>query len=196
MGIRVNKVIGYGVKDFTPSRTTTKLINKFGETKFADVLKYIEKHREEILTLADTRPGISHAGLTKAKAIKVARRMNEFDLRFIGERKVPFHGRHIATEKESDIPHALVFVPLNKPDWIRHDDTIDYIEEHVILMTANEGGYSVSEPTPRDRYTPTSLALYPYNKSGPPASVAAMCHFIKRPDLYARLEEAVAVWWH
>ncbi|MBD3004868.1 hypothetical protein [Streptomyces sp. 5-10] len=137
MGIRINKVLGYGLTD----------VRVEGQWRIADprvnsnshLLTHVEPEQSYLSYLAELAEG----GDFDAE-------LEEGMLRMAGERgAVSFD---VCTwDAEYGLPNVLVVRPADSPQWHRRDDPIDYEEE-----CAKPGG---TEP----RITPTVGGIFPYS---------------------------------
>jgi hypothetical protein len=172
MGIRVHKVIGYGVRGFVPPTGFLDRLNKLGEIKRSTLNRWVKKNRETIESL--TGPG------------------HHFDLDImLMSKRLSAHGAAIFPENvglvsyddEFGLKDALLITPPTAdPYWRRYDDIIDWLEE-----TKSSG--------PRTRWEWLKYGIYPHDKGKTPASVAAVCLFLGVPNIFAQLREALYVWW-
>jgi hypothetical protein len=146
MGIRVHKVVGYGLTDLTfeedekrYSKTMTdpridwkrirKKSERMWETGPRSFMMWMKRHWETILQLeAEER----RVPLEKVKEFSLICPILLKD--FFKRHKSWNLGNCVVHEDEFGLPNVMVFIPPSQAHhgsggWKRHDDTIDWIEE-------------------------------------------------------------------
>lgn len=155
MGIRVHKVIGYGVKKISRFLDLDKFEEQLSDDSlysksFYDIKKLILTKKEIIEEMFegaegykfDTRKGIIESGTLHGEL-----------------RRVEENGSYLRTWSITnfirydydDIDAGFVIIPFGNKDWFRYDDIMDYYEE-----TGPDG--------PKNRFTqiPKLRGIYPY----------------------------------
>lgn len=176
MGLRVHKILGYGVKPLShghgkklDDEATWERAEEIGPEKF---LGWMQKHKDEIRKIA----GIDE---------------NRFDLDMAimrgSPKKGPFGGEWTLTDswfyqREFGYKDVVVFVPPCHFDWARYDDLIDYTEECV-------------EHECERRLKVLNRAIYPYLKEKPPCTIAAVLLWLGIPEVWPDLKEMLYVYW-
>lgn len=164
-----------------------------------DFVTYAKNNADEIIKLAASRyTPDPRAELTPARAMEVAHVLARAQLDELSMPGLAHHAlyRCAIYNPEGGIENAILFVPPTMKQWHRVDDAIDFLEERQIIGVPQSGRYAAPvEYEPRNRFTPLTDPLYPFNRSSPPSSIAAMCHYLKVPDLFAQIHEATYVFW-
>jgi len=142
MGIRIHKVLGYGVDniqhgkkgwDMQDPRIDTKkfrdLHSKAYEMGGPEILKWLKNEKEALVQFHDKH----HPSKQKEKDDEFRDLDFQFFLRGIEDhlerKKIHDFGSSIIWDGEYGLPNVMQFVPITCPDWRRYDDTIDYHEE-------------------------------------------------------------------
>lgn len=177
MGIRVHKVMGYGLHNALPTKKARKAFREryeaFQEMSREETLAWVKENRQAIEALHP-------AGAEKHM---------ELDCLFagpgtIGEDEDSCGTQRLFWEPEFGKKGAILIRPLwGCKQWHRYDNLIDHIEEQ-----------EASEDMPV-RWEYLTKGIYPYGWRQPPASVAAVCLFLGIEHLYPRLKEALYVYW-
>lgn len=137
VGIRINKVIGYGLDDVATENyeITDPRINPD-----SPLLTGVDKDGDDYWTFLEKA---AEAGDEDAGHDLLMRKMltdREADTRWL-----------VTHQAEYGLPNVLVVRPVGFPDWHRHDDPIDYQEE------------VLREDHPDPRVTRSLGGLYPFN---------------------------------
>jgi hypothetical protein len=154
MGIRVNKVVGYGLTDLRYKRDKHHLCKEMSDPRidwdgFGDMcdrayatggpafMSWAEKNWEDLLRLETEEWHLPMARVKEFSSIcpfllkDFFKRHKEWNL-----------GRCIVHRNEFGLPGVLLLVPPMQAHegvsgWMRHDDTIDWIEESMLHQARN-----------------------------------------------------------
>jgi hypothetical protein len=156
MGIRVHKVIGYGVTNLKKSdpRINWDLFNRMWERDcaFEKFVEWVIEHQKEVIEVAlNEMQGIEHASAVSHR---------EFDVKMLesltkdsadpSPRETDV-SRCIVHDDNGGNPKVMVITSPDAPGWRRYDDTIDYYD-------ASGGGMR-----PHVKKLPRSSGIYPWN---------------------------------
>lgn len=115
MGIRVNKVIGYGLTDFTENDSRFKHFDFYKDIPKSDFINFLT-HK-------------THEECNEFYVSFLIRHLKEMKSDFICFYNFCFYELEDIAEK-IDLSKVFCMVPINQSDqWIRHDDIIDYVEQ-------------------------------------------------------------------
>jgi len=174
MGIRVHKAIGYGVRKFKTTLAFEQRREDFCEMSRGTFNEWVKANRPAIEALS---------GGDAKKHFDLDVLLSCENSKSWAYQKGANNSNYVLFEDEFGLKDALLIRPLTShPDWYRHDDSIDYCEEH-------------TKDGPRNRWKFLNQGLYPYLKDGAPTSVAAVCLYLEIPEVFPRLREALYVWW-
>ena len=141
MGIRIHKVLGYGVDnlkhgkkgwDIEDPRIDAKkfqeLHDEAYETGVPEIIKWLKKEKNDLVGF-----------YKKHHPSKVVEDKKYYDLDYTmflrgiedhaDKKEISDFGGSVIHDGEYGLPNVLMFVPPTCPDWRRYDDAIDYHEE-------------------------------------------------------------------
>ena len=170
MGVRITKVIGYGVRDFTPNEAFHARRDE--EPTILDFVKWCEEHMAEIEALrteeSQVRSWVLDATLDALKEPKF-------------RSKGIYHS--VEWDDEFGIPDVLVLIP---PDaehrWRRYNDDIDYAEDTRLHNQEN-------------RFIYLDRDINPYPQGFPPLIIGALAMYYGIPHVWPNLKECLYVNW-
>lgn len=180
MGIRVHKVVGYGLRGFEPSPEVADRLRE-DETTIKEFITWCEEHREEILALP-TRSRSAHERRATLSLFPIALlSLKEKD----GTAATMLHDC-LAWDDEFGVKDALVILPPEYAKaWSNYNNFVDWAEE----SSRSVGG------EPADRFEHLKIGLYPNSLGDIPLSVGAVLLFHGLGDLWPKLHESLYVWW-
>lgn len=170
MGIRIRKVLGYGVQDFK-SPELAGILDR--EESILDFVSFCKEQKD----LLEVKHPITSSLAMSFTLLEDKDLENYFVYNIINH------------DDEFGIPGVMVMIPPEwynhneVESWYRHDNIIDYMEETTI--------YPDAEP----RVVELNYGIYPYSKGEVPLILKALCRYINQEDLYTRLKEMLYVYW-
>lgn len=133
MGIRIEKVLGYGIDDLRlpyqlekDSRISLKKLNAFldqGDTSTKEFLAWCETHKSDIQKLYASETIRPQEGFDDVSfALDLMKPSPKYRPKLLNPSDCFSHS------SEGGDPRVLVITPIEHPDWKRRDDVIDYYE--------------------------------------------------------------------
>lgn len=164
MGIRIRKVMGYGLVDVKTSGNS--------QTGFR-----IDDPRFKIEYTLDPNkpPGKTIEGffefskkLTEKENVEGFKTLG-FDIHLI--KGITFRGyddkpqlyQFTTWETEGGLPNVLVLTPITSHDWVRVDDSIDYYDERTRERSREDGGWIKGYWELEPHFSVLDTPLYPYD---------------------------------
>ena len=128
MGLRIHKVIGYGLSDFDPDHderlNPSQLLSAEDATfTVGELLEWGQEHIETLRELYPYDISIIHEAPTKMSL--------KLGLDLLSDENKEISGYDcIVFDREYGEPNVVLFIPVdNIEEWYRYDDIIDYTEE-------------------------------------------------------------------
>lgn len=174
MGVWINKVLGYGVTDFTlPENWEEDVMARAGKFPLRNFYAYCLSIQEEIQKLSSLRPEVNEMALVGfrefLKSHYPSMHMSIADL--------------ISFDFEGGVPGTILFIPAERSlSWNRSNNPIDYYEE---TLRAS------AEP----RVSELTIGIHPYDKGQVPPDVYALLIWLGLERLAPNLKELIHVWW-
>ena len=194
MGIRVHKVIGYGVTDFKAPKQWHEILDKASDTLIENFLTYCSKNEETIKNLYlemglpnQAKGGVAFDDAFSRQMLKIGH-LKASAIGCGGKSSKPTvdHLIHYQDEGELGLRKVVVFLPASGAyEWHRGDDPIDYVEETTRRPKTGFG----------PRVKELKMGLFPYMQGKPPPTLLGLLLWIGMTDLAPRLKELLYVYW-
>ncbi len=169
MGNRIHKAIGYGALVKLPPFFQQDFYEKASKTSLAKFARFCTKNRaaiEATVPVADYR-----------------HKMFKSEIKIVATTAGGTLSDYIKNDDEMGIEGALLLIPPSFEGWSRYDDIIDYTEE------------CAKRHSPIPSFQTLYQGIYPHSLGKPPLTVAALCLWLKMPELFPRLQETLYTWW-
>ena len=170
MGIRVNKVAGWGTRDFKPPKNWDDRLETLYDMSAKEFIAWMALNKDEIAT---------HFRSTGFNTVDFYIR---YYLSLIKQKRDAANLASPASccvhDDEFGIKGAIVFYPMDMKSCQRRDDLIDYLDESF-----------------ESRWTPIGKGIYPFNKGEVPVGVIAICLFLGVAEIIPKLREVIYVYW-
>jgi hypothetical protein len=139
MGIRVHKVLGYGLTDlkFKKTKSSIKMVDEridwekyeerfysYNEENFENLISWMENNKDSLQILLDNEYIGCKLAIDISSEIGMVKSFKN------GKAKASFLSDCIIHNSEYGLPNVMVLVaPSNYKEWFRYDDIIDWEEE-------------------------------------------------------------------
>lgn len=183
MGIRINKVVGWGTDslELKDPEGFDEKCEALYDLSAKEWLAWITVHEEEIYAIAN------HLVETQGRTLPCfTPKWMRALVNNPGELKLARPGRCYAFDDEFGLENAIVFWPFNMHHkCCRYNDLIDWFEESMYLSKTDE----------TVRFVPYDRGIHPFEKGQIPFSVIATCIFLGVEDVVPKLKEVLYVYW-
>lgn len=170
MGIRVNKVVGWGTRGFVEPADFDERREQLWELSPQEFVAWMSRQEERI---AEYFP--SQGNNDVAYWLRYMR--SAFRRRDDGV-KLTSPAQCVRFDPEFGLKDAIVAFPIHMGKCHRRDDLIDWCEENG-----------------RSRWKALKKPIYPFEKGDIPVSVIGLYLFLGLEDLIPQLEEVLYVYW-